>query len=305
MENLFRYEQDTVPIVIVGLQYAGKTTLVNWFKNKRFTRPKPTVGMVVENIKIGNILFNIYDISGQESSRENMWESNVLTSMGVIFVIDSSDASKLEEASTWYWKIVKEWLGESYSDKAILFLANKSDLKTALSLDKIISDMKLDEMSSYPNISFQFFKISVRNEENIELAFKWFTSKIKRFRELQFKKFKALIISDIFGNPLYIHDPDEIAQDTGMFVGYIKALSGFANEILGHERFKVLKVDENHFFISEIDDHVVLIAVDQEEALPEARRLSIVLHEYLKNEHKDLTTELNALMSDYLPKKKL
>ena len=300
MENLFRYKQDTVPIVIIGLQYAGKTTLVNWLKDKRFTRPKPTVGVVVEKIQIGDVLFSIYDVSGQEAFRENIWKSNVLTSMGVIFVLDSSDASRLEEASTWYWKMVKEWLGESYSDKTVLFLANKSDLKTSLNLDKIINKMKLDEMSSFPNISFQFFKSSVRNEENIELAFKWFTSKIKRFRELQFKKFKALIISDIFGNPLYVHDPDEIAQDTGMFVSYIKALSGFANEILGHERFKVLKVDENHFFISELNDHVVLIAVDQEDALPEARRLSLLLHEYLKTENKDLTTELNALLSDYI-----
>ena len=301
MENLFRYKQDTVPIVLIGPQYAGKTALVNWLKDKRFTRPKPTVGVVIENIEIDDIILSIYDISGQEAFRENMWKSNVLTSVGVIFVVDSSDALRLKEASTWFWKMIKEWLGESYSDKAILFLANKSDLKTSLSLDKIINKMKLDEMSSYPNISFQFFKISVRNEENIELAFKWFITKIKLFRELQFKKFKALIISDIFGNPLYVYDPDEIAQDTGMFVGYIKALSGFANEILGHERFKVLKVDENHFFISEINDHVVLIAVDQEEALPEARRLSILLHEYLKKENKDLTTELNTLLSDHVP----
>ncbi len=298
MENLFRLKQDTVPIVLIGLQQAGKTTLVNWLKEKRFTRPKPTVGMVVENIKIGDMLFNIYDISGQEAFRENMWKSNILTSMGVIFVLDSSDTSRLEEAFTWYWKMVKEWLGDSYSDKAILFLANKSDLKNSLSLDKIINKMKLDEMSSYPNISFQYFKTSVRNEENIELAFKWFISKIKLFRKLQLKKFKALIVSDIFGNPLYVYDPDEIAQDTGMFVGYIKALSGFANEILGHERFKVLKVDANHFFISEINEHVVLIAVDQEEALPEARRLSIMLHEYLKKDNKDITTELNALLCD-------
>lgn len=301
MENLFRLKQDTVPIVLIGLQQAGKTTLVNWLKEKRFTRPKPTVGVVVENIKIGDILFNIYDISGQEAFRENMWKSNILTSMGVIFVLDSSDTSRLDEAFTWYWKIVKDWLGDSYSDKTILFLANKSDLKNSLSLDKIINKMKLDEMSSYPNISFQFFKTSVRKEENIELAFKWFIAKIKLFRKLQLKKFKALIVSDIFGNPLYVYDPDEIAQDTGMFVGYIKALSGFANEILGHERFKVLKVDSNHFFISEINEHVVLIAVDQEDALPEARRLSILLHEYLKNENKDITTELNALLSDYVP----
>ncbi len=300
MENLFRLKQDTIPIVLIGLQYAGKTTLVSWLKEKRFTRPKPTVGVVVENIKIGDILFNIHDISGQEVFRENIWKSNILTSMGVVFVLDSSDTSRLDEAFTWYWKMVKEWLIESYSDKAILFLANKSDLKTALSLDDIISKMKLDEMSSYPNISFQFFKTSVRNEENIELSFKWFISKIKSFRKLQFKKFKALIVSDIFGNPLYVYDPDKIAQDTGMFVGYIKALSGFANEILGHEQFKVLKVDTNHFFISEINEHVVLIAVDQEEALPEARRLSILLHEYLKNKNVDITTELNVLLSDYV-----
>ncbi|MBY9001651.1 MAG: GTP-binding protein, partial [Candidatus Heimdallarchaeota archaeon] len=300
MENILRLKKNTVPIVLIGLQYAGKTTLVNWLKDKRFTRPKTTVGMVVENVKIGDILFNIIDISGQEAFRENLWKSNILTSVGVIFVLDSSDSTSVKNASEWFWKMVDEWLGESYSDKAILFLANKSDLKNSMSIDKIIKNMKLDRMASYQNLSFQFFKTSIRTEENVELAFKWFVSKIKQLREVQLKKFNALIISDIYGNPIYVYDPEEIARDTGMFVGYIKALSGFANEILGEERFKVLKVDENHFFISEYNEHVVLIAVEKEEALAEARRLSILLHEYLKGKKNVLESELNELLSDYV-----
>ena len=42
-----------------------------------------------------------------------------------------------------HWKIIQEWLGDSYSDKAVLLLGNKSDLKNALSLDSVINEMKL------------------------------------------------------------------------------------------------------------------------------------------------------------------
>ena len=300
MEEILRLRKDSIPIVLIGLPYAGKTTLVNWLKEKRFTRPKTTVGMDIEKVKIGDLFFNIFDISGQEAFRETMWKSNVLTSIGVIFVLDSSDKTILEEAKNWFWKMVNEWLGGSYSDKTILFLANKSDLKKSMSIDRIIQYMKLDEMSSYQNISFQLFKTSIRTGSNIELALKWFTSKIKQSTSNKIQKFDSVIISDILGNLIFTYDPNEIAKDTSMFIGYVKALSGFANEIFGEERFKVLKIEERHFFISENKGYVVVLAMREEEFLPEARRLSYLIHEQINPNSKNLESEITSIIQDYL-----
>ena len=73
-----------------------------------------------------------------------------------------------------------------------------------------------------------------------------------------------------------------------MFVGYLKALSGFTNELLGHEKFKVIKVNPYFYFISEGEDFVISIAVKDELTLPEARRLSLLIQDYLIKKKKNL-----------------
>ncbi|MHA1398436.1 MAG: ADP-ribosylation factor-like protein, partial [Candidatus Heimdallarchaeaceae archaeon] len=92
-----------IPITIVGLPYAGKTTLVNWLKERRFTRPKPTVGLNFEQIKIGDFHYNVFDLSGHEVYREKIWQEYITTSIGIIFVLDSSDKRKIREAKEWFW----------------------------------------------------------------------------------------------------------------------------------------------------------------------------------------------------------
>jgi hypothetical protein len=85
-----------------------------------------------------------------------------------------------------------------------------------------------------------------------------------------------------------------------MFVGYLNALSGFTNELLGHDKFKVIKVDPYYYLISEEKKHVVSIAVDNEQALPEARRLSFLINEFLSKNRKNVNKESLAKFIDTL-----
>ena len=78
-------------MLLIGGHGGGKTTLVNWIKEGRFTRPKPTIGVNFEEMKIGNINFSVFDISGQKSFRSTIWKSYVMTSVGIIFVLDCSN----------------------------------------------------------------------------------------------------------------------------------------------------------------------------------------------------------------------
>jgi small GTP-binding protein len=301
MEDIVNLQKKGIPITIVGLPYGGKTTLVNWLLEKRFTRPKPTVGLKFDQLKVGEVIFNIFDLSGQDQYREQIWETYVMTSAGIIFILDSSDSSQLDEAKKWFWIIINDWLKGIFSDKVILFLANKSDLQKSMKLDKIIEKLELTQMSSIPNVSFQIFKTSIRTSSNIDFAMKWFFSKIKQSVEEQKMKPSAIIVSDTSGTPLFLHDPDEIVDDTGMFVGYLRALSGFSDELLGQERFKVIKVDKHYFFISEEKNYIVAIAAAEEAALPEARRLSFLIHEFLlKDDEVVKNGDLDSFIKEYL-----
>ena len=301
MEDLLKLTKKGIPITIIGLPYAGKTTLVNWLKEKRFTRPKPTLGFDFEQVQVGDVFFNIFDISGQKSYRASMWKSYVMTSVGIIFVLDSTNSEDLDEALKWFWIMIDEWLESVFSDKVILFLANKTDLKGSMNLDDIIDQLKLSRMSSYSDISFQIFKTSIRTETNLNYALQWFVSKVKQSVQSQDQKPLAVIVSDSIGTPLFMYDPLNLVDDTGMFIGYLKALSGFANEIFGHEKFKVIKIDPHFFFISEEKNYVVSIAVSDDMALPEAGRLSHLIHKYIAKIKKEVNTDkLKTFIEEYL-----
>jgi len=291
MEELLKLEKKGIPITVIGLPYVGKTTLVNWLKNEKFTRPKPSVGVNFEQIKVGDLTLNLFDISGQKSYRTTIWKSYVLTSIGIIFVIDSADTEHIDEVTQWFWIMIDEWLRGNYSDKVILFLANKSDLKKSKNLEYIIEKLNLTKMSNYSDLSFQIFKTSIKNDQNIDYAMKWFVKKVKQLTELQHILPEAIIISDISGNLLNLYDPKEVIEDPDMFVGYLKALSGFTNELLGHEKFKVIKVEPYFYFITEEDGFCVAIAVKEELSLPEARRLSCILQSYLRKNKNNLKGE--------------
>jgi len=210
MEELLILEKKGIPITIIGLPYVGKTTLVNWLKDENFTRPKPSVGVNFEQIKIGDLTFNVFDISGQKSYRSAIWKSYVMTSVGIIFVIDSTDKEQIDEVAKWFWIMVDEWLKGNYSDKVILFLANKADLKNTLNLEYIIDKLNLTKMSNYSDLSFQIFKTSIRENQNIEYAMKWFTKKVKQLIELQSKAPESVLISDTSGNIVSLYDPNSI-----------------------------------------------------------------------------------------------
>ncbi|MHA2358292.1 MAG: hypothetical protein ACXABK_05950, partial [Candidatus Heimdallarchaeaceae archaeon] len=86
--------------------------------------------------------------------------------------------------------------------------------------------------------------------ENVDLALKWFFSRVNQAIQKQEYKPNAIILTSSDGTPIYVYDPQSIVDDTGMFISYLRALSGFTDELLGQEKFKVIKIDDHFFFIS-------------------------------------------------------
>ena len=77
-------------IVMIGLDNAGKTTILYKMKLNEVVHSVPTIGFNVENIKYKNLEFSVWDIGGQ-TRLVNLWHHYYENTDAVIYVLDSSD----------------------------------------------------------------------------------------------------------------------------------------------------------------------------------------------------------------------
>merc|ERR1719414_1911262 len=84
-------------ILMVGLDAAGKTTILYKLKLGEVVTTIPTVGFNVETVEYKNLSFTVWDIGGQDKIRK-LWRHYYLGSAGVIFIVDSNDRDRNEDA---------------------------------------------------------------------------------------------------------------------------------------------------------------------------------------------------------------
>lgn len=88
-------------VMLVGLDNAGKTTILEKLQNGGVTNnddeviaPAATIGFNVERVDYNGLRFNVWDIGGQDATRQ-LWEHYFQTANAVIFVVDSKDTARL------------------------------------------------------------------------------------------------------------------------------------------------------------------------------------------------------------------
>lgn len=121
----------------------------------------PTVGFNVETVTYKNTKFNVWDVGGQDKIRPlwrhyfsgtistDRWCSRTKVShspgtQGLVFVIDSSDRDRLDEARTELARIIQD---REMKDALLLVFANKQDIPGAMRPDELSRRLKLDEIA--------------------------------------------------------------------------------------------------------------------------------------------------------------
>ena len=84
-------------ILILGLDNAGKTTILYRLQVAEPVTTVPTIGFNVEALKYGNLTFQVWDLGGQSTIRP-YWRCYFPNTDAVIFVVDSSDIERLDTA---------------------------------------------------------------------------------------------------------------------------------------------------------------------------------------------------------------
>lgn len=124
---------------MVGLDAAGKTTILYKLKLGEIVTTIPTIGFNVETVEYKNISFTVWDVGGQDKIRP-LWRHYFTNTQGLIFVVDSNDRERIAEANDELQKMLQE---EELSDAMLLVFANKQDLPNACSISEVTDKLGL------------------------------------------------------------------------------------------------------------------------------------------------------------------
>jgi len=129
-------------ILMVGLDAAGKTTILYKLKLGEIVTTIPTIGFNVETVEYKNISFTVWDVGGQDKIRP-LWRHYFTNTQGLIFVVDSNDKERIAEAAAELKKMVNE---DELKDSVVLVFANKQDLPNALSVSDMTEKLELHSL---------------------------------------------------------------------------------------------------------------------------------------------------------------
>ncbi|KAG9027037.1 hypothetical protein FS837_004396 [Tulasnella sp. UAMH 9824] len=137
---------ETVPgILVVGLDAAGKTTILHKLEIGEIITTIPTVGFSVETVEYKNLRLISWDFGGPEKNRPYWKSSYFPNTQGIIFVVDSNDRERVSQAREELQHMMNE---DELQEAPFLIFANKHDLPNAMNEDEIADKLGLYDLTS-------------------------------------------------------------------------------------------------------------------------------------------------------------
>ena len=123
----YLFTKKEAQILILGLDNAGKTTTLEQIKAiykkanpMPFEKIPPTIGLNIGRIELNNVKAIFWDLGGQSSFRV-IWDKYYSEAHGLIYVVDSSDEARLQEAVSTFAGLIKH---TDLSNIPVLIMAN-------------------------------------------------------------------------------------------------------------------------------------------------------------------------------------
>jgi len=167
--------------VMVGLDGAGKTSLLFALKTRHgFQATDPTLGFNLETVPFGKVDLRIWDLSGKKEFRRT-WKQFLEDSHAVIFVVDSSNRQRLDEACQEFARLKKDLKNEGIVSRKIkipilIFANRQNSLQTgSVSLTEISIRMRLHSLSEH---NWFIQSCNSMNMDGIFEGLEWLTSKL-------------------------------------------------------------------------------------------------------------------------------
>eukprot|EP00451_Oxyrrhis_marina_P040441 CAMPEP_0204393262 /NCGR_PEP_ID=MMETSP0469-20131031/62224_1 /ASSEMBLY_ACC=CAM_ASM_000384 /TAXON_ID=2969 /ORGANISM="Oxyrrhis marina" /LENGTH=443 /DNA_ID=CAMNT_0051387321 /DNA_START=57 /DNA_END=1389 /DNA_ORIENTATION=- len=151
------------PMLIVGLDAAGKTTLMFHLAKGKVTTQIPTIGFHMEQAEFQGFTATSFDLGGRCPMRPLYRHFLRQKGLVVMMVVDANDPERFEDAK----RELNWFAGEETMERGIfVILANKSDLPGASPVDEVASVLK-------PTQRHAIFPTCMTTMEGVQDALDW------------------------------------------------------------------------------------------------------------------------------------
>ncbi|KAL6659167.1 hypothetical protein ACP70R_003207 [Stipagrostis hirtigluma subsp. patula] len=176
-------------ILVLGLDNAGKTTILYRLQMGEVVSTIPTIGFNVETVQYNNIKFQVWDLEWSNKHQRVLetfaqvllkplflrpyWRCYFPNTQAIIYVVDSSDTDRLVTAKEEFHAILEE---DELKGAVVLVYANKQDLPGALDDAAITESLELHKIKSR---QWAIFKTSAIKGEGLFEGLDWLSNALK------------------------------------------------------------------------------------------------------------------------------
>ncbi len=118
--------EDDKKVLFLGVDNAGKSTLLFQMRDQQYKDTVPTVGLNVDRIKYRDHNFTLWDVSGQAT---RLWKHYFDKVHAVIYVIDSTDEERFAKSKSYLHRVLTD---KDLKDAPVLVMVNKQDMENAM-----------------------------------------------------------------------------------------------------------------------------------------------------------------------------
>ncbi|KAF8517197.1 ADP-ribosylation factor [Hysterangium stoloniferum] len=159
-------------ILMLGLDNAGKTTVLYKLKLGEVVTTIPTIGFNLETVEYKNIKFNVWDIGGQDKIRQ-LWKYYFNGTEGLIFVIDSNDRDRIVEARNELHSLLQ---ADELRNTLLLIFANKQDLPEAMSASELTDKLGLQGLRNH---TWYIQSVCAKSGEGLYEGLEWLGNNLR------------------------------------------------------------------------------------------------------------------------------
>lgn len=153
-------------ILMLGLDNAGKTTIVKKIMNEDVSSVSPTLGFIIKTVDYDGYKLNIWDVGGQKTLR-TYWKNYFEKTDTLIWVVDATDRERIDDCRRELEGLLLE---ERLTGASLLVFKNKSDVPGSMTEGEVRQGLQLDSKKTH---KWTIMACSAMTGMNLQEGLQW------------------------------------------------------------------------------------------------------------------------------------